>query len=140
VWPPPEMLADAFGPLEAAWPLYYESDRRTRFAYAIFALNKVLERVRAVLLCRGGDESQRAEVQCKCRHCRLQVYCEHCDVTERCAARAAGHRAAAARARHQLCGTPPGKADHIPRLELCCTLSMFSGRASTGFGANSAKY
>lgn len=42
VWPPPEMLADAFGPLEAAWPLYYESDRRTRFAYAIFALNKVL--------------------------------------------------------------------------------------------------
>lgn len=41
VWPPPEMPADAFGPLEAAWPLYYESDRRTRFAYAIFALNKV---------------------------------------------------------------------------------------------------
>jgi hypothetical protein len=32
---------DAIVPPSPAWPLYYDGDRRTRFAYAIFALNKV---------------------------------------------------------------------------------------------------
>jgi hypothetical protein len=35
------VAADAVAPPAPAWPLYYEGDRRTRFAYAIYALNKV---------------------------------------------------------------------------------------------------
>ena len=34
-------MGDAVVPPSPAWPLYYDGDRRTRFAYAIFALNKV---------------------------------------------------------------------------------------------------
>lgn len=42
-------------PSAPAWPLFYEGDRRTRFAYAIFALNKVREKLlqagKALVLC-----------------------------------------------------------------------------------------
>ena len=33
-------VGDAVVPPAPAWPLFYDGDRRTRFAYAIYALNK----------------------------------------------------------------------------------------------------